>query len=1374
MSGARWCPNLGLALIIAASTLFGIWSRPPAGASQGTPVTIALTSATIPLGGTGATDVFVNGVTGPYGLAAYDFRISFDRTKVNVVSVQGADNPFHSPPTNNAIPGYYSANAKGELYFNAFHTSMPAPIGNIRVARVTWKSLAAGVHSLRLSARDVATEDGEPLVVSSVTHGVIQTSGAAGSSLNVNTGKSGAMAITISGISSPGFQSYSLKAHYDVTKLSVESVADGDQPFGPPAVKNIDRVNGIVTLEDSIAGNHSGPETVIARLNIRGLATGTSSVVLDELMLKDASGSELVAGAAPAPVQVTTPVVKTASAGLGLNSGVTLPVSVEGLAGQSLKAYDLSIYFDPDKIRVNGINDGNAPFGTPTVKTIDHKLGKVSLAHGVNAGFPTGHVTLAYLDIQAVNPGATVLALTVNTLTNSDSEAVAYLKSEGTVTVFPTMIEIGSAVLLKGVSADIPIIVKKVPEPVAGKGGLTNYYFRIDYDPTKIRFNQFRPGADPRFAAVPLMTTVSGAGQAFVGQYLFSPTGPSGDVTVASMNVTALAEGRTFLTVASSPEHRLVDGAGKPIGHGKTPGEVITVGLEVGSRVLPVNASAIVPITVKFPDGPTGLRGYMMSVYFDPKKISVDSVTDGDAPFGAPLMKIVSNPDGTVTLEDYQNEAAPTGDIVVARLALTALAPTSFGTEITTAANIAIELEGLVDTRGTALVRAVAANHGIIIIPGVRVVAGSASVKRGDMVIIPVKIEMHEAAAPRGIGGYSIRVAFDKTRLKFEAATGGAPPFNLWPSRSPQPATDHVTLTASHRQSPGPKGSFLIANLVFTALSGAPTGGTPLTLTVESLSDPTGNKVTADKVDGQIYIPPVGPPEPAPKPTVAGGGGAPPGLPPAPPPPPPPPPPVYGFPGLPGPPGGGPGLPPGPGPTTPPFLLAGPTATPTPVPALGSAPPGGGRGSGAPPPGSLPLPAAPATATRTSGASPPATVSAPLGSPVVNLKSDARDARGLFVPPTPGQRITMQPVNGAMSLVMPVSVPRDSSLKTFNDPVSGVTFENNTLTVPIRGSDGKLQMTLVATTGSPSGTGSAAIARVEKLELRSAPAGADFSTQDSRVGVASASLTVELKALPEDAAFSFTVARSPGAPIRQSISSALAATGRQPMDIAFAINASRKSLRDEDVGAARIRMSAGKAWAGSFGKGSILIARSAGGGITELLDTRVAEENEELSTFEAISPRGLSTFSLVAVNALEATPVPAAAVPRSPTGSPAPPAAPAATTPPSPAPAVRQLDSAFSPMAPAPVKPPVMAAAATPTPPQPPAIFQPESQSDTTVPRFSEAVQPLSSEPVWEVPAPAAAGGPVSLPWIAMFLLAGVSAAAILWLIFRRTGSIAP
>ncbi|MDO8490789.1 MAG: nidogen-like domain-containing protein [Dehalococcoidia bacterium] len=255
--------------------------------------------------------------------------------------------------------------------------------------------------------------------------------------VNLNTDTSVNATVTLQNVPAVGLGSYSMVVHFNPAVVTVESVGDGDAPFGSPITKIIDNTAGTVTLAASQSGATPSGTIVLARLNLRGIGNGASPLGITGNTLTDAAGAAMGHVVTPGVATVNTPVIAAGSGSVVVvGSAISIPVSVLGLVSQSLAAYNITISFDKTKITVNSVTGGPAPFGSPT-STIDNTAGTVALSQTVAGGFPTGNVTLASLNVQGVAVGASNFSIAVTTLTNSASAAITNTTVPGVVNVTP-------------------------------------------------------------------------------------------------------------------------------------------------------------------------------------------------------------------------------------------------------------------------------------------------------------------------------------------------------------------------------------------------------------------------------------------------------------------------------------------------------------------------------------------------------------------------------------------------------------------------------------------------------------------------------------------------------------------------------------------------------------------------------------------------------------------------------------------------------------------------------------------------------------------------------------------------------------------------
>ncbi len=402
--------NLLLALLVVGLLALPSLSMPPAARAE-TATSLTISSATVPFGETGTTDITINGLSGPRGLAAYDIIVSFDRTKLNVVSVAGGAPPFDSAPTANVNPASQNyANNTGQVKLNAFHAKIPGAIGNIKIATVTWKGMAPGSHTVTPAITTLADADGSPITGASLVSGTVTvTAGPAGTTPIPPPPPAPTQAPT-----QPPTQPPAPPPPAGSPAPTAPPTGPAVTPPGPPATP------GATTAP---------PTQPPATPATRPTPAGTFVEV----------GSATIARGATAQISLTVNNV-TAASGLG--------------------SYDFEISFNPEGIKVDAIRPGDNPFGDPAASTINNNAGKIFMNdfHGTVPG-PKGNVTVAGLRVTGQAPGAWPLTLRVVTLAATNGDDLANVVLNGTITVT------GAAASPTAPPAATPPATKPAPSP---------------------------------------------------------------------------------------------------------------------------------------------------------------------------------------------------------------------------------------------------------------------------------------------------------------------------------------------------------------------------------------------------------------------------------------------------------------------------------------------------------------------------------------------------------------------------------------------------------------------------------------------------------------------------------------------------------------------------------------------------------------------------------------------------------------------------------------------------------------------------------------------------------------------------------------------
>lgn len=271
-----------------------------------------------------------------------------------------------------------------------------------------------------------------------------------------------------------------------------------------------------------------------------------------------------------------------------------------------------------------------------------------------------------------------------------------------------------------------------------------------------------------------------------------------------------------------------------------------------------VSTAVKVDVTNVTGESPGGLRtpavlgGYQIDVTFDNARLQLVDVWGGiNHQFSAkPYFTALAtaNADGKVTLNAWHTAAdAPTGLVDVANLMFTAIDAGSAGLTVT-AQSLSTAVQGgqnpgaipstpgstSIDVTGPRTVSGVAA---VTLTPNLGSVRLNGALSAALTVdLAGVTTTANGATSPAVLGGYSIDVTFDKTRLRLDDITGGTgtgfmgtPTFTALSNAN---AAGVVTITAAQTNPDAPTGLVSVANLLFTAIQpgAAALGAAPASL----------------------------------------------------------------------------------------------------------------------------------------------------------------------------------------------------------------------------------------------------------------------------------------------------------------------------------------------------------------------------------------------------------------------------------------------------------------------------------------------------------------------------------------------------------------
>ncbi|MBI4282606.1 MAG: hypothetical protein HY672_03865 [Chloroflexi bacterium] len=261
--------------------------------------------------------------------------------------------------------------------------------------------------------------------------------------------------------------------------------------------------------------------------------------------------------------------------------------------------------------------------------------------------------------------------------------------------------------------------------------------------------------------------------------------------------------------------------------------------------------------------------------------------------------------------------------------------------------------------------------------------------------------------------------------------------------------------------------------------------------------------------------------------------------------------------------------------------------------------------------------------------------------PKASDKAKAVSATGVDVAIRTGEAITIQVVKDTPGkLVIPAALATGQKMTSFEDTGTGVTLKNSVLTVPITDAQGDKSTVIEAKVKDVVGTGTTAEAAVESITLKTAEQKVDFSKEDASVGKTGASLVAGLSSIPSAASVTVNVTKAPSATANTAFALAASDAGTTIKDIAFTVNVTKVNL-DPVVGEARITMTVSSAWVNKYGAANVRIFRFSDKSEREILQTRIVGQDAGGNLiFEGVSPKGLSVFSLAALDAAPPVAVP--------------------------------------------------------------------------------------------------------------------------------------
>ena len=287
-------------------------------------------------------------------------------------------------------------------------------------------------------------------------------------------------------------------------------------------------------------------------------------------------------------------------------------------------------------------------------------------------------------------------------------------------------------------------------------------------------------------------------------------------------------------------------------------------------------------------------------------------------------------------------------------------------------------------------------------------------------------------------------------------------------------------------------------------------------------------------------------------------------------------------------------------------------------------------------PPTLPTPEVPPTAIPGLGVV-GVTVPLSLG---LSSAATAVDDQGTTYTPTDEPLIF---ASGSIFVQLPFAVPAGRVLVQASDPGTGITLVGNSLTIPIFDSLGRLVSTMDITTSQPAGADVRAIGGVTRMRIVTSAdrTRIDLSRFDPALSIVSAGLAIDLVELPAVApVVALAIEKEPDFDTLVLLEEAGSALPDNLLDqVAYVAKVTKVNISDDrEIDRSTITMQVGSDFVDFFSPDAIAIMwLPDGGSEAVVLPTSLVVFTDEGGFFQATTPRGASTFALVALfNPVEA------------------------------------------------------------------------------------------------------------------------------------------
>ncbi len=397
-----------------------------------------------------------------------------------------------------------------------------------------------------------------------------------------------------------------------------------------------------------------------------------------------------------------------------------------------------------------------------------------------------------------------------------------------------TTVEIGSATTTTGDTVKVPVTVKNITR----REGLGGYDFQIRFDPAALRIVSLAPGTSP-FFAMPIHNINNIEGIIYLNGFQARIPGPTGEVSLASLEALALASGahKLEMKIVTLADTQGSDMAASPV-NGTiqvNPGASV----QVESAFVPLDRATWIPVIFK--DMPQVPGSYSLKVSFSPAAVRINSVRGGDAPFDRTPKFDIDAGRSAVTISGEAPAPAPAGRaIAVAHIEII-----SSKAEQLTAGISDLSVKGA--SGQNIVARAIPGQQWVL--PPATIEAATRAITVGEFEAVPVNLK--NIPSIMGLGSYEIEVAYDPAVVKVVRITDWAMSDKTAVQAGNTHSEGKIVARGTVGRKPGPVGNAALTEIIVQGLKG---GQSPITVTIASLKDTGGKPMEATVRNGGVVV----------------------------------------------------------------------------------------------------------------------------------------------------------------------------------------------------------------------------------------------------------------------------------------------------------------------------------------------------------------------------------------------------------------------------------------------------------------------------------------------------------------------------------------